>query len=64
MIYLFVLFQLLIIVFLVLWSAVDDLILADEYKCPSDGPDMVSTGQGLENWRIGKAEAVRIEGKV
>ena len=27
------------------WSAVDDLKLADEYKCPCDGPDTGSIGQ-------------------
>jgi hypothetical protein len=27
------------LIILVVWSATDDLMLADEYKCPSDGLD-------------------------
>jgi len=38
MIYLYVVLGLLLaLVLSVIWSAIDDLRLADEYKCPSDG---------------------------
>ena len=38
MIYLYVVLGLVISVMIaVVWSAIDDLRLADEYKCPSDG---------------------------
>jgi hypothetical protein len=39
----------------------DEFVKKRNYKFSSDGDVLVSTGQGLENWRIGKAEAVRIE---
>jgi hypothetical protein len=42
----------------------NEFVKKRNYKFSSDGDVLVSTGQGLENWRIGKAEAVRIGGKV